>query len=56
MNRFQKYLVKIKGDAGIYNVYTIDYLNYRLFISRTCMSEWISIDKIKEIIPVDKFI
>jgi len=55
MDKFQKYMIKIKGDAGTFNVFQIDWLNMKVFADRTCMGEWIHFDKIKEIIPVEEF-
>jgi hypothetical protein len=49
MKEFPKFKVTIKGDAGIYKVYIIDWWNRRIYIDRTCMNEWVSFDKIKKI-------
>jgi hypothetical protein len=52
MKELQRYKVKIRGDAGIYKVYKIDWYNNQMYINRTITNEWVNFDKIKEIIPV----
>lgn len=37
---------KIKGDAGIYQVWVIDWLNRRVLVSRNCGDEWVDMKKI----------
>ena len=37
---------KIKGDAGIYSVWIIDWLNLRVFVSRACGDEWVPMEKV----------
>lgn len=54
-NMFQKYLVKIKGDAGTYKVFGVDSLNCRLYVLRSCGYEWVNFDKIKDIALVDSY-
>ena len=41
--------VKIKGDAGIYPVWGIDWLNHLMTVERACGYESVSFDKIKVI-------
>jgi hypothetical protein len=48
-NMFSKYRIKIKGDAGIYDVWGIDMLNYSIMIYRACTYEWMPYEKVKEI-------
>ena len=38
--------VKIRGDAGIYNVWGVDLYNHRVLVSRACGVEWVDIGKI----------
>ena len=42
-----KFRAKIKGDAGVYQVWTIDWLWQRALISRACGDEWVSFEKIE---------
>lgn len=53
MKEFPKFKVKIKGDAGTFNVLTIDYKNLKIYIDRTCANEWVKFDRIKEIFETD---
>ncbi len=47
MTREIKFRVKIKGDAWIYDVWVIDWLNLRALIQRACGDEWVDFKKIK---------
>lgn len=42
-----KSTVKIKGDAGEYKVWGVDWENNTLYIARACGMEWVSFDKIQ---------
>lgn len=42
---------KIKGDAGIYGVWAIDWLEDKVFVERACGHEWVSMDKVKMVSP-----
>ncbi|MFA5378740.1 MAG: hypothetical protein WC455_23515 [Dehalococcoidia bacterium] len=46
---FPKYRVKIKGDAGEYDVWGIDMLNYRIMVYRATAYEWIDYRRIAQI-------
>lgn len=41
-----EFFVKVKGDAGRYNIWAIDYLNLRINIWRASTYEWIDFDRI----------
>jgi hypothetical protein len=41
-------LIKIKGDAGNYELYGIDWMHYRLLIQRGCGLEWVDWEKCKQ--------
>ena len=43
-----KFRAKIKGDAGVYHVWAIDWLYQRAYIERACGDEWVPFDKIQE--------
>ena len=43
--------VKIKGDAGTYKLYGVDWMNYRFLVDRACGLEWIDYKRCK---PVSK--
>jgi hypothetical protein len=56
VDQFQKYKVKLKGDAGIYNVKIIDMREKKIFLdNRTCTGDWVKFDKIQKIYPVAKY-
>ena len=38
---------KIKGDAGTYEVWAIDWLNLRVMANRDCGTEWVPMSKLK---------
>ena len=42
-----RFRCKIKGDAGIYKVEAIDWLNLRCYVDRACGLEWVAFDKIQ---------
>ncbi len=42
-----KFRAKIKGDAGVYQVWTIDWLWQKALISRACGDEWVAFEKIE---------
>lgn len=42
-----EFTVKVKGDAGNYNVWAIDWLYQKMLVSRTCGDEWIDFSKLK---------
>jgi hypothetical protein len=46
---FQRYKVKIKGDAGMYRVWSIDWLNMKIQVDRAGY-EWLPFSKVKEVI------
>lgn len=39
-------IVKIKGDAGRYTVWGIDWLNHKILVERACGYEYVSFDNI----------
>ncbi|MBY0443944.1 MAG: hypothetical protein K2Q15_01870 [Burkholderiales bacterium] len=40
-----EYTAKVKGDAGTYRVYGIDWMHHRILLDRAGL-EWHSIDKV----------
>lgn len=46
MPEFVQYRAKVKGDAGEYKVFGIDWLNNRVLLNRTSTYEWVSIEKV----------
>jgi len=44
-----KFRVKIKGDAGIYKVWQIDWLNQKVYAYRACGYEWVPFNKIQSL-------
>lgn len=48
-NTFQAplYLVKIKGDAGLYEIWAVDWLYLKMLVRRNCGDEWIKFDRIQ---------
>ena len=47
MQRDIKFRAKIKGDAGVYEVLCLDWLNLKANIYRACGYEWVSFKKIE---------
>ncbi len=45
-----KFRCKIKGDAGVYKVEIIDWLNLRLYVNRACGLEWVFFNKIQDLL------
>ena len=45
-----KFGAKIKGDAGVYEVWAIDWLHQQMFIGRACGTEWVAFDKIQALL------
>jgi hypothetical protein len=41
-----EWLVKIKGDAGAYKIWAIDWLNQKALVCRACGDEWVSLSKL----------
>lgn len=41
------YLVKITGDAGLYEIWAVDWLYEKMLVRRNCGDEWIRFDKIQ---------
>ena len=37
---------KIKGDAGVYNVWAINWLHLKVLVCRACGNEWVSMEKV----------
>ena len=55
MPRIIKFRAKIKGDAEVYEVLDIDWLNLRACIYRACGNQWVSFDKIQAFLQfIDK--
>jgi uncharacterized phage protein (TIGR01671 family) len=44
-----KFRVKIKGDAGVYKVEAIDWLNLKMYVHRACGLEWVDFAKIQSL-------
>lgn len=44
-----KFRVKIKGDAGIYNVWGIDWLTGKIMVERACGNELVLFEKIEKL-------
>ncbi len=44
-----EFRVKIKGDAGVYKVWGINWLHQKMLIERACGDEWVSFDKIESL-------
>jgi len=44
-----KFRVKIKGDAGIYEVWSIDWLWEKMLVRRNCGDEWVKFVKIQQL-------
>ncbi len=42
-----QFRAKIKGDAGVYHVWAIDWLNQRMLVERHCGDEWIVFGRIQ---------
>ncbi len=42
-----EFRVKIKGDAGVYHVWAIDWYKQKAYIERNCGNEWVALDKIE---------
>lgn len=40
------YRAKVKGDSGTYRLLGVDWMNDRVLLDRTCIPEWISIEKV----------
>ena len=38
--------VKIRGDAGIYEIWSIDWLNQTALVYRACGDEWVPLSKL----------
>ena len=47
MNREIKFRIKIKGDAGIWEVCAIDFLNLKILRSVSGSYEWVDFDKVQ---------
>lgn len=43
-----RFMAKIKGDAGIYKVWAIDWLWEKALIERACGDEWVAFKKIQQ--------
>lgn len=39
--------IKIKGDAGEYDIWAIDWLNLKVLVNRTTVNQWIDFNKCK---------
>ena len=37
---------KIKGDAGLYEVWGIDLLHQRILVNRNCGYEWVDMERV----------
>ncbi|MGL4349520.1 MAG: hypothetical protein ACRDC7_00535 [Aeromonas veronii] len=46
MPELVQYRAKVKGDAGEYKVFGIDWLNNRVLLNRTSTYEWVPIEKV----------
>lgn len=45
-----KFRAKIKGDAGVYKVWAIDWLHEQALIERACGNEWVRFDQIQALL------
>lgn len=51
----EQIIAKIKGDAGVYSVWAIDWLNLKVQVYRAMAYEWIDMKKVKlSIFPFEK--
>ena len=44
-----EFRAKVKGDAGVYKVWGINWLDQKMLIQRACGDEWVSFDKIQSL-------
>jgi len=49
MQRSIKFRAKIKGDAVVYKVWGINWLDQKMLIERACGNEWVPFDKIESL-------
>ncbi len=43
-----KFRVKIKGDAGVYEIWALDWLYEKVLVKRNCGDEWVAFAKIQD--------
>lgn len=46
MPELVQYRATVRGDAGSYKVFGIDWLNNRVLLNRTSTYEWVPIEKV----------